>query len=54
MSSILLRIFVRVVSRRMSDGEALEDILAEYKALSEEDKNQVKEAIQNGSSRFRR
>ena len=49
MSTALLRIFVRVVNRRIEEGEDLETILNGYDNLSEEDKQQVREAIQNGS-----
>ena len=47
MSKSALRIFVRVVERRMKLGEDLEDILDSYPALSEEDKEQIREAVTN-------
>lgn len=47
MSNSALRIFVRVVERRMKLGEDLEDILDSYPALSEEDKEQIREAVTN-------
>lgn len=45
MSASALRIFVRVVERRMRLGEELENILAGYPNLSEEDKEQIREAV---------
>ena len=47
MSNSALRIFIRVVERRMKLGEDLEDILDSYPALSEEDKEQIREAVTN-------
>lgn len=47
MSNSALRIFVRVVERRMKLGEDLEYILDSYPALSEEDKEQIREAVTN-------
>ena len=47
MSNSALRIFVRVVERRMKLGEDLEDILDSYPALTEEDKEQIREAVTN-------
>ena len=47
MSNSALRIFVRVVERRMKLGEDLEDILNSYPALTEEDKEQIREAVTN-------
>lgn len=45
MTKAKLNIFVRVISRRIIAGEELEDILAEYVNLSEEDKDQIREAV---------
>lgn len=45
MTRAKLNIFVRVIKRRMADGEELEDILLSYPALSEEDKEQIREAV---------
>lgn len=45
MSNSALRIFVRVVERRMKTGEDLKDILASYPSLTEEDKDQIREAV---------
>ena len=47
MSNSALRIFIRVVERRIKLGEDLEDILDSYPALSEEDKEQIREAVTN-------
>jgi uncharacterized protein (DUF433 family) len=35
-------IFVRVVIRKMAEGKTLEEILAEYPALSESEKGEIK------------
>lgn len=48
MSNSALRIFLRVIERRMKLGETLEEILKSYPSLSEEDKQQIREAIENG------
>lgn len=45
MSSSALRIFVRVVQRRMAAGETLDEILESYPNLSEEDKEQIRKAV---------
>ena len=47
MTKSALRLFVRVVERRMKLGEDLEDILDSYPNLTEEDKEQIREAILN-------
>jgi len=48
MSASMLRIYIRVIERRMKLGEDLEEILDNYSNLSEEDKEQIREAIVNG------
>ena len=48
MSASMLRIYIRVIERRMKLGEDLEEILDSYPNLSEEDKEQIREAILNG------
>ena len=48
MSGSMLRIYLRVIERRMKMGEDLEEILASYPHLSEEDKEQIREAVLNG------
>ena len=48
MSASMLRIYVRVIERRMKLGETLDEILDNYPNLSEEDKEQIREAIVNG------
>lgn len=45
MTQAKLNIFVRVVKRRMAEGEVLEDILAGFASLSEEDKDEIREQI---------
>ena len=47
MSNAMLNIFVRTVKRRMEAGEDLEEILASYPKLSEEDKEQIRQAVIN-------
>lgn len=47
MSNSALRIFIRVVERRMKLGEDLEDILESYPSLTEEEKDQIREAVTN-------
>lgn len=49
MTQAKLNIFVRVVKRRMTDGEVLEDILAGFTSLSEEDKDEIREQIKEQS-----
>lgn len=48
MTKSALRLFVRVVERRMKLGEDLEDILDSYPNLTEDDKEQIREAVLNG------
>lgn len=48
MSASMLRIYIRVIERRMKLGEDLEEILDSYPNLSEEDKEQIRGAIVNG------
>ena len=48
MSTVMLRIFVRVIMRRIDAGETVEDVLNDYTTLSEADKAQIREAIENG------
>lgn len=45
MSTAMLNIFVRTVKRRMEKGEDLEEILESYPKLSEEDKEQIRQAV---------
>ena len=45
MSASMLRIYVRVVDRRMKAGETLDEILDSYPSLSEEDKEQIREEV---------
>lgn len=50
MSDAMLRIFVRVITRRIDAGETIDNILNDYATLSEADKAQIREAIENGRS----
>ena len=45
MSAIKLKIMVKAVRIRLANGEELEDILASYPALTEEDKQQIRDAL---------
>lgn len=45
LSQAKLNIFVRVIKRRMGNGENLENILASYTALTDEEKEQIREAV---------
>jgi uncharacterized protein (DUF433 family) len=47
MSNSALRIFVRVVKRKMAAGRTLDEVLTDYPELSDEDKEQIKEAVEN-------
>ena len=48
MSGSMLRIYLRVIERRLKLGEDLEEILESYPNLSEEEKEQIRDAILNG------
>jgi uncharacterized protein (DUF433 family) len=48
MTKAALRLFIRVIKRRIDSGEELEDILDSYPNLSEEEKELIREAISNG------
>ncbi|WP_405376364.1 hypothetical protein [Pseudobutyrivibrio sp.] len=49
MTTAQFHIVLRVVKRRMANGEDLEDILASYHGLSEEDKERIRQAVnENG------
>lgn len=45
MSNAAKNIMVRVIKRRMADGENLEDILASYPKLTEEEKQELRKAV---------
>jgi uncharacterized protein (DUF433 family) len=45
MTEYTLRVFVRVISRRLAHGETLDEILASYPNLTDEDKKQIREAL---------
>ena len=46
MSNAMLNIYVRVINKRITDGEDLETILSEYTKLSDEEKIQIRERIE--------
>lgn len=43
--SAMIRVMVRVARRRMADGEDIETILAGWPKLSEEEKQEIRNAI---------
>ena len=45
MSNAMLKIYIRVIEKRMSEGEELEDILDDYSKLTEDEKNKIREKI---------
>ena len=45
MSKSAKNIMVRVIKRRMAAGEELEDILAGYPKLTDEEKQELREAV---------
>ena len=45
MSNASKNIMVRVIKRRMADGENLDDILESYPRLTEEEKQELREAV---------
>lgn len=45
MSNAAKNIMVRVIKRRMSDGEKLEDILVSYPRLTDAEKEELREAV---------
>lgn len=46
MSKSMLKIFTRVIKRRMDDGENFDDIIKEYPKLSEKEIEDIKKAIE--------
>ena len=47
MTETQLKIFIRVIRRRMAAGEGFEDILATYPRLTNEEKEAIREAVEN-------
>lgn len=47
MSNAMLNIFIRTIKRRIKNGETLDEILESYTKLSNEDKEQIRNAIEN-------
>ena len=45
MNEVFMVIMIKACSQRMSKGENLDDILASYKKLTDEDKKAIKEAL---------
>lgn len=45
MSKAVKNIMIRAIKARMKQGETLEDILASYPKLTEEEKEELREAV---------
>lgn len=45
MSNAMLKIYIRVIGKRMDEGENLEDILSDYPKLTELEKGKIREKI---------
>lgn len=45
MTKAKFNLMVRVIKNRMSDGEAFEDIIADYPKLTEDEIKQLREAV---------
>lgn len=45
MSKVVKNIMLRVIRRRMAEGESVKDILADYPRLTEDEKNELKEVL---------
>lgn len=45
MNEVFMVIMIKACGQRMSKGENLDDILASYKKLTDEDKKVIKEAL---------
>jgi|GEM_PF-2028092 hypothetical protein len=48
LSKPVKNIMVRVIKNRMANGEGLEEILAGYTKLSEEEKEELRQAVKEG------
>lgn len=46
MSNAAKKIMVRVIKRRMADGEKLEDVLESYPKLTEAEKKELKKEVE--------
>ena len=45
MSKVVKNIMLRVIRKRMAEGETVEEILADYPKLTEEEKQELTEAL---------
>lgn len=45
MSKVVKNIMLRVIRKRMAEGESVEEILADYPKLTEEEKQELTEAL---------
>ena len=48
MSTAMLNIFIRTVKRRMENGELLDEILASYTKLTDEEKDAIRRGVEGG------
>ncbi len=48
MSNSTLKIFIRVVTRRINSGETLDEILESFTKLTDEEKEAIRNAINEG------
>ena len=46
MSTAMLNIFIRTVKRRMENGELLDEILASYTKLTDEEKDAIRRGVE--------
>ena len=46
MSTAMLNIFIRTVKRRMKNGEPLDEILASYSKLTDEEKDTIRRGVE--------
>lgn len=45
MSKVVKNIMLRVIRKRMAEGETVEEILSDYPRLTEDEKNELKEVL---------
>ena len=47
MTTAVLNIFIRTVKRRIENGETLEEVLESYPKLTDEEKEAIRQGIEN-------
>lgn len=47
MTTAVLNIFIRTVKRRIENGETLEEVLESYSKLTDEEKEAIRQGIEN-------